>query len=355
MESEARTTAESGSGAAARLEQSSRPSASTFGTGHSIVGSDSAAVGEMLADLRRSETDLRRFLHGLPGVDQVGAEARAASLVTRSIKTSAKLWALEMAVSMVDLTTLEGADTPGKVLSLCAKARRPDPADASVPPVAAVCIYPDLVPIAKRALMGTSVKVASVATAFPSGRASLAVKLADVRDAVTGGADEVDMVIDRGAFLSGRYGLVLEEVQAVKEACGRAHLKVILETGELVTYDNVRRASYLAMVGGADFIKTSTGKVSPAATLPVALVMLEAVRDFAELTGALVGVKVAGGIRNAKDAIRYLVIVNETVGEAWLDPSLFRFGASSLLNDLLRQRSKQLSGAYAGSEDFSIE
>ena len=218
-----------------------------------------------------------------------------------------------------------------------------------------MCIYPDLVPIAKRALMGTSVKVASVATAFPSGRASLAVKLADVRDAVAAGADEVDMVIDRGAFLAGRYGLVLEEVQAVKEACGPAHLKVILETGELVTYDNVRRASYLAMVGGADFIKTSTGKVSPAATLPVALVMLEAVRDFAELTGALVGVKVAGGIRTAKDAIRYLVIVNETVGDAWLDPCLFRFGASSLLNDLLRQRSKQLSGTYAGSEDFSIE
>jgi deoxyribose-phosphate aldolase len=332
MESEARTIVRSASGAPAIL-----------------------AAGEMLEDLRRSESDLRRFLQGLPGVDQVGAEARAASLATRSIKTSAKLWALETAVSMVDLTTLEGADTPGKVLSLCAKARRPDPSDASVPPVAAVCIYPDLVPVAKRALIGSSVKVASVATAFPSGRASLAVKLADVRDAVGNGADEVDMVIDRGAFLSGRYGLVLEQVQAVKQACGQAHLKVILETGELVTYDNVRRASYLAMVGGADFIKTSTGKVNPAATLPVALVMLEAVRDFAELTGALVGVKVAGGIRSAKDAIRYLVIVNETVGEAWLDPSLFRFGASSLLNDLLRQRSKQLSGAYAGSEDFSFE
>ncbi|MGO9965449.1 MAG: deoxyribose-phosphate aldolase [Acidimicrobiales bacterium] len=354
MESEARETVQSGPGAPARLE-SPRPSPSTFSAGRSIVGPGGADVGEVLADLRRSETDLRRFLHGLPGVDQVGAELRASSLATRSIKTSAKLWALEMAVAMVDLTTLEGADTPGKVLSLCAKARRPDPADASVPPVAAVCIYPDLVPVAKRALMGTSVKVASVATAFPSGRASLAVKLADVRDAVAAGADEVDMVIDRGAFLAGRYGLVLEEVQAVKQACAQAHLKVILETGELVTYDNVRRASYLAMVGGADFIKTSTGKVSPAATLPVALVMLEAVRDFAELTGALVGVKVAGGIRSAKDAIRYLVIVNETVGDAWLDPSLFRFGASSLLNDLLRQRSKQLSGVYAGSEDFSIE
>jgi len=357
MESEARTTVQSASGALAHLgfDQSSRPPAGAPGLRSSVVGAPSAVTGEMLADLRRSESDLRRFLHGLPGVDQVGAEARAASLGTRSIKTSAKLWALEMAVSMVDLTTLEGADTPGKVLSLCAKARRPDPGDASVPPVAAVCIYPDLVPVAKRALVGSGVKVASVATAFPSGRASLAVKLADVRDAVVGGADEVDMVIDRGAFLSGRYGLVLEEVQAVKEACGQAHLKVILETGELVTYDNVRRAGCLAMVGGADFIKTSTGKVSPAATLPVALVMLEAVRDFAELTGALVGVKVAGGIRSAKDAIKYLVIVNETVGEAWLDPSLFRFGASSLLNDLLRQRSKQLSGAYAGSEDFSIE
>ena len=357
MESEAMTTVQSGSGATGRLafEQDSRPFPSTEAVGSSIVGAGKVATGEMLADLHRSESDLRRFLHGLPGVDQVGAEARAASLATRSIKTSAKLWALEMAVAMVDLTTLEGADTPGKVMSLCAKARRPDPGDPSVPPVAAVCIYPDLVPVAKRALAGSSVKVASVATAFPSGRASLEVKLADVRDAVAGGADEVDMVIDRGAFLSGRYGLVLEEVQAVKSACGEAHLKVILETGELVTYDNVRRAGYLAMLGGADFIKTSTGKVSPAATLPVALVMLEAVRDFAELTGALVGVKVAGGIRSAKDAIRYLVIVNETVGEAWLEPSLFRFGASSLLNDLLRQRSKQLRGSYAGSEDFSIE
>jgi deoxyribose-phosphate aldolase len=313
---------------------------------------DSAA--EMLDYLGASETELRRFLHGLPGVDQVGAEARAASLATRSIKAAAKLWALEMAVRMVDLTTLEGADTPGKVLSLCAKAVRPDPADPAVPHVAAVCIYPDLVPVAKQALQASSVAVAAVATAFPSGRASLEVKLADVRDAVGAGADEIDMVIDRGAFLSGRYGFVLEEIRAVKQACGPAHLKVILETGELDTYDNVRRASYLAMVGGADFIKTSTGKVSPSATLPVALVMLEAVRDFADLTGRQVGVKVAGGIRNAKDAIRYLVIVNETVGETWLHPSLFRFGASSLLNDLLMQRSKQLTGAYAGTDDYSL-
>lgn len=308
-----------------------------------------------LAELGRSEVSLRRFLHGLPGVDQVGAEARAAGLATRSIKAEAKLWAIDTAISMVDLTTLEGADTPGKVSALCGKARQPDPADPSVPPVAAVCVYPDLVPVARAALNGSTVKVASVATAFPSGRASLAVKLADVADAVCAGADEVDMVIDRGAFLSGRYGLVLEEVRAVKEACGQAHLKVILETGELATYDNVRRACWLAMIGGADFVKTSTGKVSPAATLPVALVMLEAVRDFADLSGTLVGVKVAGGIRTTKDAIRNLVLVNEVAGDAWLEPGRFRIGASSLLNDLLMQRSKQHSGAYAGPQDFSLE
>jgi deoxyribose-phosphate aldolase len=354
METEAMPVAPSGTSAPGGLVlEARRPLAGGAGAGTSIVGSGGSA-SEMLAYLGRSETELRRFLHGLPGVDQVGADSRAASLATRSIKTSAKLRALDMAVRMVDLTTLEGADTPGKVRSLCAKAVRPDPSDAAVPSVAAVCIYPDLVPVAKQALAGSSVAVAAVATAFPSGRASLAVKLADVSDAILAGADEVDMVIDRGAFLAGRYGMVLEEVQAVKEACGQTHLKVILETGELVTYDNVRRASYLAMVGGADFIKTSTGKLSPSATLPVALVMLEAVRDFADLTGTRVGVKVAGGIRNAKDAIRYLVVVNETVGEAWLSPSLFRFGASSLLNDLLMQRSKQLTGSYAGTEDYSL-
>jgi len=236
-----------------------------------------------LADLREltgSEMSLRRFLHGLPGVDQVGAEARAAGLATRSIKAASKLWAIDTAISMIDLTTLEGADTPGKVLSMCGKARHPDPCDLTVPPVAAVCVYPDLVPVAKAALQGSHVKVASVATSFPSGRAPLAVKLADVAEAVAAGAEEIDMVIDRGAFLSGRYAQVLEEVRAVKQACGTAHLKVILETGELVTYDNVRRASWVAMIGGADFIKTSTGKVLPAATLPVALVMLEAVRDL---------------------------------------------------------------------------
>jgi deoxyribose-phosphate aldolase len=308
-----------------------------------------------LAGLAGSEASLRSFLHGLPGVDQVGAEQRAAGLATRSIKADAKLWAIDTAISMVDLTTLEGADTPGKVRALCGKARRPDPAEPGVPPVAAVCVYPDLVPFARAALAGSPVKVASVATAFPSGRASLAVKLADVADAVAGGADEVDMVIDRGAFLAGRYGVVLEEVRAVKEACGRAHLKVILETGELVTYDNVRRASWIAMIGGADFIKTSTGKVSPAATPPVALVMLEAVREFAGLSGATVGVKVAGGVRTTKDAIKYLVLVNEVAGEAWLEPDRFRIGASSLLNDLLMQRAKQRRGAYAGSQDFSVE
>jgi deoxyribose-phosphate aldolase len=302
-----------------------------------------------------SEASLRRFLTGLPGVDAVGAEARVAGLATRSIKTDAKRWALDMAIRMVDLTTLEGADTPGKVRALSAKARRPDPGDLSAPPVAAVCVYPDLVPVAVEAVAGSPVRVASVVTAFPSGRASLAVKLADVKDAVSAGAHEVDMVIDRGAFLAGDYGRVFDEIQAVKEACDRAHLKVILETGELATYDNVRRAAWLAMLGGADFIKTSTGKVSPAATLPVALVMLEAVRDFAEATGRQVGVKVAGGIRTAKDAIRYLVVVKETAGDDWLDPYRFRIGASSLLNDLLMQRTKQRTGVYAGPDYFTLD
>jgi deoxyribose-phosphate aldolase len=308
-----------------------------------------------LLEVTVSDAALRRFLHGLPGVDQVGAEARAATLATRSIKTSAKAWALDTAVSMVDLTTLEGADTPGKVRAICAKARRPDPSDLSVPPVAAVCVYPDLVPVAVAALEGSGVHIASVATAFPSGRASLDVKLADVREAVAAGADEIDMVIDRGAFLSGRYLQVFEEIVATRAACGDAHLKVILETGELVTYDNVRRASWLAMLAGGDFIKTSTGKVSPAATLPVTLVMLEAVRDFRERTGRRVGVKAAGGIRSSKDAIRYLVMVNETAGEEWLDPDLFRFGASSLLNDLLMQRSKLATGRYAGPDYFTLD
>ncbi len=308
-----------------------------------------------LREATRSDASLRRFLHGLPGVDQVGAEKRVAQLATRSIKADSKRFALDLAISMVDLTTLEGADTPGKVRSLCAKARRPDPADPDVPAVAAVCIYPDLVQTAVDGVAGTDIHVASVATAFPSGRSSLDIKLRDTGDAVAAGADEIDMVIDRGAFLAGRYGQVLEEIVAVKEACGDAHLKVILETGELVTYDNVRRASWLALAAGGDFIKTSTGKVTPASTLPVTLVMLEAVRDFAALTGDRRGVKSAGGIRTAKDAIRYLVLVHEVAGAAWLHPDRFRFGASSLLNDLLLQRAKQRTGVYWSSNRVTID
>jgi deoxyribose-phosphate aldolase len=308
-----------------------------------------------LADVTRDDATLRRFLHGLPGVDQVGAEARAAGLATRSIKTTAKAWAIDTAISMVDLTTLEGADTPGKVRSLCAKARRPDPGDPSVPSVAAVCVYPDLVAPAVTELRGSPVQVASVATAFPSGRAALATKLHDVRDAVEAGASEIDMVIDRGAFLAGRYLQVFEEIVATKEACGAAHLKVILETGELATLDNTRRASWLALLAGGDFIKTSTGKVSPAATPPVALVMLEAVRDFFSSTGELRGVKLAGGIRTSKEAVRYLVMVNEVAGEEWLTPKLFRFGASSLLNDLLLQRHKLATGAYDGPDYVTVD
>ena len=303
----------------------------------------------LTADVTSSNADLRRFLHGLPGVDQVGADARAAMLATRSIKAESKRRALDLAIAMVDLTTLEGMDTPGKVRALCAKGLRPDPTDPSVPHVAAICVYGDMAAIAREAV-GDTLHVAAVATAFPSGRASLGVKLQDTRDAVANGADEIDMVIDRGAFLAGRYLEVFEEIVAVKEACGPAHLKVIFETGELRTYDNVRRASWLAMLAGADFIKTSTGKVAPAATPPVTLILLEAVRDWYRQTGTRVGVKPAGGIRTAKDAIRYLVMVNETCGEAWLTPNLFRFGASSLLNDLLLQRQRMASGHYSGPD-----
>jgi deoxyribose-phosphate aldolase len=292
-------------------------------------------------------------------VDRVGAEARAAMLASRSIKTTAKQWALDAAISMIDLTTLEGQDTPGKVRALCAKAKRPDPADPTAPQVAAVCVYPDLAHVAAAEVQGTGIHVASVATAFPSGRTSLEVKLADAKYAIAAGADEVDMVIDRGAFLAGDYQQVYDEIAAVRQVCegpaGRAHLKVILETGELVTLDNVRRASWLAMLAGADFIKTSTGKVAPAATLPVTLVMLEAVRDFRDAYGRQVGVKPAGGIRTAKDAIRYLVLVNETAGEDWLDPRWFRFGASSLLNDLLMQRTKLATGRYSGPDYFTLD
>src|ERR671916_3488591 len=256
---------------------------------------------------------------------------------------------------MMDLTTLEGADTPGKVAALCSKAVRPDPSDPSIPSVAAVCVYPNLVPTALERVRGTGVKVASVATAFPSGQAPLDVKLAEVREVVEMGADEVDMVIDRGAFLAGRYAKVYDEIVQVKDACGGAHLKVILEVGELGTYDNVRRASLLAMAAGADFIKTSTGKVTPAATLPVTLVMLEAIRDFERTTGRVVGMKPAGGIRTAKDAIQYLVVLYETLGPRWMTPDLFRFGASTLLNDVLMQIRKERTGRYQGPDYFTID
>jgi len=311
-----------------------------------------------------TEKSLRLHLEGLPGVDAVGLEARADSLGTRSIKTTSKAWALDRIIGLIDLTTLEGSDTPGKVQSLVAKAMTPDPSDLSTPRVAAVCVYGDMVPYAVEAL-GTDggeagIHVAAVATAFPSGRASLPVKIADTRDALRFGADEIDMVIDRGAFLSGRYGLVFDQIVAVKEACRRedgsyAHLKVILETGELTTYDNVRRASWLAILAGGDFIKTSTGKVAPAATLPVTLLMLQVVNDWYRLTGERIGVKPAGGIRTSKDAIKYLVTVAETVGEEWLQPHLFRFGASSLLNDVLLQRQKLSSGHYSGPDYVTVD
>jgi deoxyribose-phosphate aldolase len=291
-----------------------------------------------LGDVTASDSTLRRFLHGLPGVDTVGLEARAASLGTRSIKTTAKAYAIDLAISMVDLTTLEGADTPGKVRALGAKAVHPDPTDRTTPTTAAVCVYPDMVATAKDAVAGSGVKVASVATAFPAGRAALDVKLADVHDAVAAGADEIDMVIDRGAF------------------CGTsARLKVIFETGELSTYDNIRRASWLGMLAGADFIKTSTGKVAVNATPANTLLMLEAVRDFRAQTGVQVGVKPAGGIRTTKDAIKFLVLVNETAGADWLDNHWFRFGASSLLNDLLMQRQKLATGRYSGPDYVTVD
>ena len=291
----------------------------------------------------------------LGAVDAVALEARAAELAKRSIKRESKIFALELAIRMMDLTTLEGADTPGKVRALSAKAMRPAPDDPSVPSVAAVCVYPSLVAVARRALRGGTVKVASVATAFPSGQAPLEVKLADVRAAVEAGADEIDMVIDRGAFLSGRVGQVYDEVVAVREACGGAHLKVILETGELGTYDAVRKASLVAIAGGADFIKTSTGKVAPAATLPVTLCMLEVIRDVYDETGLVIGMKPAGGIRTAKQAIQYLCVLHETLGPQWLTPDLFRFGASSLLNDVLLQLRKQRTGIYRSPDEFTLD
>ncbi|HKT55644.1 MAG TPA: deoxyribose-phosphate aldolase [Microbacterium sp.] len=335
-----------------------------------MTSTDLAVARDRVRDLVGGEPNdltLRGFLHGLPGVDAVGLSQRADGLGTRSIKTTSKAWALDRIISLIDLTTLEGADTPGKVRSLVSKAVHPDASDPTCPQVAAVCVYGDMVPYAVEALGARHgdpdhglVSVAAVATAFPSGRASLAVKLADTADAVAAGADEIDMVIDRGAFLAGDYGRVFDEIVQVKQACARpdgtsASLKVILETGELNTYDNVKRASWLAILAGGDFIKTSTGKVSPAATLPVTLLMLEVVRDWHRLTGEKIGVKPAGGIRTAKDAIKYLVTVAETVGEQWLQPHLFRYGASSLLNDVLRQRQKLASGHYTGTDYVTID
>lgn len=298
-----------------------------------------------------TDVSLKSYLKNFSGVDQVGADARAAMLATRSIKTSSKRWAIDKAITMIDLTTLEGADTAGKVMALCTKAVRPDPTDSTVPSVGAVCVYNDMVSVARTHLDligGKAIPVAAVSTAFPSGRASMAVKIQDTQDAINAGAAEIDMVIDRGAFLSGHYIDVFNEIAQIRELCGdKAHLKVIFETGELVTYDNVRKASFLAMAAGADFIKTSTGKVAPAATPSVVLVMLEAVRDFYEMTQVRIGVKPAGGIRNTKDAIKQLVLVNETVGPDWLTPKLFRIGASALLNDLLMQRLKIDEGYYS--------
>ncbi|MGD0713630.1 MAG: deoxyribose-phosphate aldolase [Gaiellaceae bacterium] len=301
------------------------------------------------------ELPLEPRLPRIGAVDAVALEERAASLAKRSIKKDAKVFALELAIRTTDLTTLEGADTPGKVAALSSKAIRPDPSDPGIPSCAAICVYPNLVPAARERLRGTGVKVAAVATAFPSGQYPTAIKVADVRSAVELGADEIDMVIDRGAFLSGRYAKVYDEIVQVKEACGDVHLKVILETGELGTYDNVRRATLLAIAGGADFVKTSTGKINPAATLPVALCMLEAVRDVHEETGRRIGFKAAGGIRQAKQAVQHLVLVHETLGPDWLTPDLYRLGASSLLNDILMQLRKGKTGVYQSPDYFTLD
>ncbi len=287
-------------------------------------------------------------------VDEVALKARADALCTRSIKTTSKVAALNLSIACCDLTTLEGTDTEGKVKSLCAKAVNPDPRDPSVPSVAAVCVYPEMVPTAKRALQGSGVLTASVAGAFPAGLGPLETRLAEIQKAVELGADEIDIVLNRSAFLSGKYSQAYDEIAASKQASGSAHLKVILETGELGSYDLIRRASMLAMAAGADFIKTSTGKIGTSATPPTALCMAEAIRDFAAQTGRQVGLKLAGGIRTAKSAWHYLVIIGETLGPVWCNPDLFRFGASTLLNDLLMQLYKQKTGRYARPEDFTI-
>lgn len=290
----------------------------------------------------------------VPSVDQIMVEERAAAFGKRSIKTSAKLAGLKLATSMMDLTSLEGKDTPGKVAFLCRKAMQPLDPRYEVPSCAAVCLYPNLIRVAKKFLGDSGVKVASVATAFPTGLMPLRLKLEEVRGASRDGADEIDMVIDRGVFLAGHHSRVWDEIAATKEACGAAHLKVILETGELQTYDNVRLASEIAMRAGADFIKTSTGKISPAATMPVTLVMLEAIRDYFYESGIRIGMKPAGGIRTAKQALAYLVMVKETLGDDWLTPDLFRFGASTLVNDVLMQIVKTVDGNYQSGDYFSL-
>jgi deoxyribose-phosphate aldolase len=288
-------------------------------------------------------------------VDAVGLEDRASTLATRSIKQSAKLRALDLVVRCMDLTTLEGADTTGKIVAMCAKALRPDPLDDTVPAVAAVCLYPELVPVAVERLRGTGVFVASVAGAFPSGLGPLQTRLQEIRDVAAAGADEIDIVLNRSLFLGGRYAEAFEELAAAREAAGAAHLKVILETGELGSYDRIRQASMLSMAAGADFIKTSTGKIGVNATLPSALCMMEAARDFHRQTGRGVGIKVAGGVRRSKQAIQYLVVLHETLGAAWLTPARFRIGASSLLNDVLMQREKAATGRYSGPDYFTID
>jgi deoxyribose-phosphate aldolase len=292
-------------------------------------------------------------LSQVPVVDEVGVNERVARFQSRSIKTASKVEALRLILSMIDLTTLEGQDTPGKVRQLCQKAIHLHDAMPDLPHVAAVCVYPTMVGIAKDALAGRDIHIASVATAFPSGQAPLSVKLEDTRMAVESGADEIDMVISRGEFLAGKYAHVFDEIVAIKEACGDAHLKVILETGELGTLDRVRRASVLAMHAGADFIKTSTGKIQPAATMQVTLVMLQAIRDYYYDTGRMVGMKPAGGISSAKLAVHYLVMLRETLGSAWMTPEWFRFGASSLANDVLMQLQKQMTGVYQSADYFS--
>ncbi|MDZ4711545.1 MAG: deoxyribose-phosphate aldolase [bacterium] len=302
-------------------------------------------------------------------VDEIGAKERAASLASRSIKTESKMWALKTAISIIDLTTLEGKDSEGKVYAMCQKAIHPKPGDDTIPHVAAVCVYPNMIKFAKRAVADSGVHLASVATAFPSGQYPLKLKIEDVQRCIKDGADEIDMVISRGEFLSGDYDFVYNEIKQIKETCissateysekhgvdQQVHLKVILETGELETFDNVRKASMIAMMAGGDFIKTSTGKVQPAATLPVTLVMLEAIRDYYNETGIRIGMKPAGGIKTAKDAIAYLVLVKETLGEAWLTPELYRLGASSVLNDLLMQIDKQRTGYYQGADYYTLD